>query len=104
MKVRNIVSKTSGRKIANQFILDGVTPADFNMIGNVQVEGIRGYAFQSYQAVIAFIYRGQVFLDEKYWNYSVTTGKYRNQFLGETKAETEKKIKSGEYVLTDLNS
>jgi len=36
-------------------------------------------------------------------DYSVTTGKYRNQFLGETKKETEAKIKSGEYILTDLN-
>ena len=42
-------------------------------------------------------------LDETYWDYSKTTGKYRNQFLGETKAETEKKIKSGEYQLVDLN-
>ena len=42
-------------------------------------------------------------LDKQYWDYSVTTGKYRNQFLGETKAETQKKIDSGEYILTDLN-
>ena len=46
---------------------------------------------------------GKTFLDKTYWNYSVTTGKYRNQFLGETKKETEAKIKSGEYILTDLN-
>ena len=36
------------------------------------------------------------------WDYSVTTSKYRNIFLNENKKETEKKIKSGEYVLTDL--
>ena len=42
-------------------------------------------------------------LDQKYWNYSNTTGKYRNIFLGETITETKKKIKSGEYILTDLN-
>jgi hypothetical protein len=42
-------------------------------------------------------------LDETYWDYSKTTGKYRNLFLGETKSETEKKIKSGEYILTNLN-
>jgi hypothetical protein len=34
----------------------------------------------------------------------MTTGKYRNQFLGETKKDTEAKIKSGEYILADLNS
>ena len=33
------------------------------------------------------------------WNYSNTTGKYRNLYLGETKKETEAKIKSGEYKI-----
>jgi len=32
-----------------------------------------------------------------------STGKYRNIFLNETKKETEKKIKDGTYVLTNLN-
>jgi hypothetical protein len=31
----------------------------------------------------------KVYLDSNAWDYSVTTGKYRNQFLGETKRETE---------------
>ena len=42
-------------------------------------------------------------LDENYWAYSYTTSKYRCQFLCELKTETEKKIKSGEYILTNLN-
>ena len=42
-------------------------------------------------------------LDQKYWNYSNTTGKYRNIFLNETIKDTKAKIKSGEYILTDLN-
>ena len=33
------------------------------------------------------------------WDYSKTTGKYRNLYLGETKKETENKIKSGEYKI-----
>jgi hypothetical protein len=45
----------------------------------------------------------ETFLDQKYWNYSNTTGKYRNIFLNETIKDTRKKIKSGEYKLTDLN-
>ena len=49
-------------------------------------------------------YYASVELDRKYWNYSNTTGKYRNIFLNETITETKKKIKSGEYKLTDLNS
>jgi|TARA_R100000479_G_scaffold54981_1_gene26072 hypothetical protein len=47
---------------------------------------------------------GKVFLDKNYWDYSTTTGKYRNAFLGENIAETRKKIKSGEYILVDLNA
>jgi hypothetical protein len=47
--------------------------------------------------------RNPIYLDEKYWDYSVTTGKYRNIFLNETKKETEKKIANGTYELTNLN-
>ena len=46
---------------------------------------------------------GKLLLDENAWNYSRTTGKYRNVFLGEGKKETEAKIKSGEYLLVNLN-
>ena len=63
----------------------------------------KGTAFQSYSSIIAAKVDGKVYLDENKWDYSTTTGKYRNQFLRETKKETEKKIKSGEYILTDLN-
>ena len=60
--------------------------------------------FQSYKSIIAKIEpNGKTFLDENTWDYSKTTGKYRNLFLGENKAETLKKIKSGEYILANLN-
>ena len=63
-----------------------------------------GVAFQSYSSVIAFRpWSGKIQLDREKWDYSKTTGKYRNIFLGETKKETEAKIKSGEYLLTNLN-
>jgi len=91
MKVENITSN-NGNKIANQFIIND----DF---GN--------YYFQSYNSIIVKKRLGsetvQIFLDQKYWNYSNTTGKYRNIFLNETIKDTKKKIKSGEYILTDLN-
>ena len=45
-----------------------------------------------------------IYLDKDRWNYSVTTGKYRNLFLGENRKQTERKIKSGEYILTNLNT
>ena len=63
-----------------------------------------GTYFKSYNSIIVFQPKnGQIQLDKKYWNYSKTTGKYRNIFLGEKCAETKKKIKSGEYILNDLN-
>ena len=90
MRVENI-KNNSGRDVPNQFIVN--TPeATF---------------FQSYNSVIVKTTfedgKRKVYLDENKWDYSKTTGKYRNQFLGEKKKETEKKIKNGDYVLTDLN-
>ena len=86
IKVRNMVSN-KGNKIANQFEID---------IGD-------SVYFQSYKSIIALRKNGNVFLDKNYWDYSRTTGKYRNIFLGENKKETEKKIKEGIYKLVDLN-
>ena len=53
--------------------------------------------FQSYGSVIVKIHNGQVTLG-KDWNYSATTSKYRNQFLGEATKETQAKLDSGEYL------
>jgi len=64
----------------------------------------KGTMLQSYNSIIAAKVGGKVYLDENDWDYSVTTGKYRNQFLGETRKETEQKIKSGQYILTNLNT
>lgn len=62
-----------------------------------------GVYFQSYRTIIAARIKGKTLLDTDKWDYSRTTGKYRNQFLGENTAETRKKIKSGEYTLVNLN-
>lgn len=62
-----------------------------------------GTVFQSYFTIIAVKSEGQVFLDVESWDYSRTTGKYRNMFLGESKAETFRRIKNGLYKLVDLN-
>ena len=94
MKVSNMQS-SHGNPVPNQFIIR---------------HGCGLEVFQSYDSVIVKIeYLGQFFekkvvsLDSDTWDYSVTTGKYRNQFLGETKRETQAKINSGEYILTNLN-
>ena len=92
MKVQNMTSN-NGNKIANQFIIED----DFNTV-----------YFQSYNSMIAkktWNDKGEkrVFLDSNYWDYSVTTSKYRNIFLNESKKETQKKIDNGIYILTNLN-
>jgi hypothetical protein len=90
MKINNMTSNR-GNKIANQFIIH--TP--------------EATYFQSYQSIIikTTFEDGQrvVYLDEYYWNYSNTTSKYRNLFLGENSKIIENKIKKGIYKLTNLN-
>ena len=88
MKVYNM-SSPKGNRVANQF----------------EIYDKKGRYFQSYNSIIVFINnKGQVFLDEYYWDYSVTTGKYRNQFLGDYGIEeTREKLASGEYKLKNLN-
>ena len=85
--VSNMESPRTGAPVANQFI----------------ISTDEGLYFQSYRTLIALKQNGKVYLDENSWDYSRTTGKYRNRFLGENTAETRKKIKSGEYILINLN-
>lgn len=86
-RVENMTSSSSGREVPNQFL----------------IYTDRGVFFQSYSTLIAAkLYDEGVLLD-KDWDYSRTTGKYRNQFLRESKKETEGKIKEGVYRVVDLN-
>jgi hypothetical protein len=87
MKTENMTNK-NGKKVANQFIINDDNGNTF---------------FQSYKSIIVKLNINGVKLDQKYWNYSNTTSKYRNIFLNETIKDTREKIKSGEYKLTDLN-
>lgn len=86
MLVKNMVS-SKGNPVPNQFII-----YDNNM-----------EIFQSYDSIICKIQNGRVYLDSRYYDYSYTTIKYRNKFLNKTTNEIEKKIKDGEYILTNLN-
>ena len=89
-KVRQLTSYSSGNPVSNQF----------------EIWDSKGYYFQSYQSIIFFHCNktGKRYLDYKTWDYSATTGKYRNQILGEGIAETRKKIKEGFYILAHLNN
>lgn len=66
MKVRNMESPRTGRPVANQFIISD----DHRMI------------FQSYESMIVDLdFFNSKITFGKDWNYSVTTSKYRNEFL-----------------------
>lgn len=99
MKVSNMIG-ARGREVANQFIM---SEEGRGANGNF----IRREIFQSYKSVIAertiWPDRIDIKLDSSFWNYSTTTSKYRNMFLGEDTKTTEKKIASGEYQLVNLN-
>jgi hypothetical protein len=82
------LESSRGNKVPNQFT----------------VRTQEGIYFQSYDTIIAIIQQdGKVILDAEKWNFSQTTSKYRNVFLGESTKETEAKIKSGIYKLENLN-
>jgi hypothetical protein len=98
MKVQQMISKTSGNPVANQFILRGTFDGG-QALGMLH----RAKVFQSYDSVIAVVVEGKTFLDANTWDYSRTTSKYRNQFLGESTQETKNKIANGEYQLVELN-
>jgi len=72
MSVQNMTSN-SGNAVANQFIVHGESGVIY---------------FQSYNSIIAFVPndggKTQIGTD---WAYSVTTGKYRNDFLNEDKKD-----------------
>ena len=87
MNVKNM-KNDKGNSVANQFI----------------IYSDDGIYFQSYNSIICKRTENKVFLDNYYWDYSRTTATYRRAFLnGEGIEATRKKIKSGEYILTDLN-
>tara|TARA_Y100001951_G_C11233457_1_gene236023 strand:- start:214 stop:483 length:270 start_codon:yes stop_codon:yes gene_type:complete len=88
MKISNFTSN-NGNKIANQFLIEEKNKT----------------TFQSYDSIIVVKDHRtrKTYLDSNYWDYSVTTGKYRNQFLGEGINETRRKIKEGIYKLKNLN-
>ena len=76
----------------------------FHVKNQFVIKTDKGTYFQSYESIIVFEpIESKTQLDKHFWDYSRTTGKYRNLFLMEDKKETEKKIASGEYELTNLN-
>ena len=91
MKVRNMESPKTGREVANQFIITDVEK-------NVTL-------FQSYMSPIIEIDRTNLVITvHSDYNYSRTTGKYRNKFMEDEGfyelsniKELDKCIKLGTY-------
>lgn len=79
------VRSDKGNKVLNQFIIKG---KDWTLL-------------QSYDSPIVLNKNGQIYLF-KDWDYSVTTGRYRNDFLREGKEYTLKKLKNEEYIAVDF--
>jgi hypothetical protein len=87
MKVSNFISPKTGREVPNQFV--------------IRDNGTEW--FQSYQSIIGKWEDGTIYLDEYYWDYSKTTIKYRNLWLGLTSQEVKIAINKGEIKLANLN-
>lgn len=87
VKVKSMIS-SRGNEVPNQF----------------KIETNEGVFFQSYESIVAVIrLNGEIELDKKYWDWSVTTSKYRNSFLDMKTKDIKKAISTGEIVLKDLN-
>ena len=90
MNTPNVINMKSskGNKVPNQFI---IWTDDYQF-------------FQSYQTIIGRRdIKGNIFLDKNRWDYSVTTSKYRNQWLGMNTKEIKKAIDNGTIQLVNLN-
>ena len=90
MKAPTVLNMKSsrGNKVPNQFII-WTDEEQF---------------FQSYQTIIGRRdNEGNVALDKNRWDYSVTTSKYRNQWLGMNTKEVKKAIDDGTIKLINLN-
>lgn len=58
---------------------------------------------QSYNVIIARETNHGVILDSKYYNYSVTTSRHRNEFLGVNTKQFNNQIARGLYEFSNLN-
>ena len=90
MKAPTVLNMKSsrGNKVPNQFII-WTDEEQF---------------FQSYQTIIGKRdHLGKITLDKNKWDYSVTTSKYRNQWLGMNTKEIKKAIDNGTIQLVNLN-
>lgn len=88
MKVYNMMSNSTGREVANQFIIEHE--------GKVY--------FQSYNTIIAMKQAGKITIDTNAENYSRTTSKYLYQFLNTDRKSLLQDVKTGRIIRANLNA
>ena len=88
MRVDNMVSPRTGRPVANQFIISGNGTT----------------TFQSYESTIAVIdWNEHTVKIGNDWNYSTTTGKYRNSFFDDNDFSDMKDTKGMNKVMKEVD-
>lgn len=88
MKTSKVYQFTNrnGNAVANHFV----------------IETDKGTVFKSYNSNIVFTPRGGGKIElGPHWRYSSATSRHRSHYLGESTAETQAKLDSGEYVLNE---
>lgn len=81
-KVENLYSPRTGNPVPNQF----------------ELTFENGYVFQSYDSLIAVNIGGQVYLSSLH-DYSKTTSKYCNEWVGCNTAQRRELLMEGDYIL-----
>lgn len=60
-----------------------------------------GEFLQSYNAIVAYRKNGEIYLDSRFYDYSQTTRKHRNRFLGVSGKEFHEWRKDGKFTFVE---
>ena len=92
--VENMTSR-SGNIVPNQVILSDMTGKTFVSYGSKIVYKSKDRADDGLPL--------EIVMDDRYWDYSRTTGKYRNEFMNMGVQQVRDHIKTGRIKIGDLN-
>jgi len=89
------MTSRSGNAVPNQTILSDMTGRTFVSYGSKIVYQSKDRASDGLPL--------EIIVDENYWDYSRTTGKYRNEFMNMGVQDVRDYIKEGRIKLGNLN-
>ena len=89
------MTSRSGNVVPNQTILSDMTGKTFVSYGSKIVYQSKDRASDGLPL--------EIIVDENYWDYSRTTGKYRNEFMNMGVQDVRDHIKDGRIKLGNLN-